>query len=258
MDAWSKLRESWGPGAQRLPAGGEVRLVLREVDEGVVLLVSGGSGRCDAQALLESVPELVAVWRVHRRVPARLLAGQSEVHETWMGERVAVPVSSFSQVNKTVGELLHVRVLGLASDRPGRVVDAYAGVGLFARTLAAQGRPAVAIELDPETAAAARNGSPEGMTVLEGRVEDLINDVLPTDLMIANPPRAGLHADVAAAVCDRPPGALIYVSCDPATLARDARRMADRFDLVAVETFDLFPQTAHVETVALFEPRTSA
>ena len=75
----------------------------------------------------------------------------------------------------------------------------------------------------------------------------------PADLVILNPPRAGVHADVADALALAPAERVIYVSCNPATLARDLKRMGETYRLESVRSFDLFPQTAHVETVVLLK-----
>jgi 23S rRNA (uracil1939-C5)-methyltransferase len=85
---------------------------------------------------------------------------------------------------------------------------------------------------------------------VEGAVEDRLPGVLPADVVIVNPPRGGLHPAVPEALRATPPARLIYISCDPATLARDLGRLGAGFALAGLRCFDLFPQTAHVETVA--------
>jgi 23S rRNA (uracil1939-C5)-methyltransferase len=114
--------------------------------------------------------------------------------------------------------------------------------------------------------------NPAGIIRHIGRVEDLVGTLRHPGAVIANPPRAGLHARVTRALLERRPARIVYVSCDPATLARDlgrlcgtiaeppgraaeppSRRAAEPYALTAVQPFDLFPQTAHVETVALLE-----
>jgi 23S rRNA (uracil1939-C5)-methyltransferase len=77
--------------------------------------------------------------------------------------------------------------------------------------------------------------------------------LMPADIAVANPPRTGLGPEVAAHLAARPPARFVYISCDPATLARDAARLAPVFRLISVKAFDLFPQTSHVETVARFD-----
>jgi 23S rRNA (uracil1939-C5)-methyltransferase len=86
-----------------------------------------------------------------------------------------------------------------------------------------------------------------------GRVEDVLRELRPPDLVIVNPPRSGMDARVSAELERLLPRRLVYISCDPATLARDLQRLPG-FDLKLVQAFDLFPQTTHVETVAVLEP----
>ena len=144
-----------------------------------------------------------------------------------------------------------------ASDRPTRsavrrdaagqkIVDAYCGVGLHARRLANAGAEVVGIELDPHAAAEAARG---GVRIVEDTVESALPAALPADLVILNPPRGGVDPLVIAALVQTPPPRIIYVSCDPATLARDISRLRDFYALTSVRCFDLFPQTTHVETV---------
>tara|TARA_Y100000996_G_C22536159_1_gene648344 strand:- start:772 stop:1095 length:324 start_codon:yes stop_codon:yes gene_type:complete len=86
--------------------------------------------------------------------------------------------------------------------------------------------------------------------VQEGLVEDLLPALLPAEVLVFNPPRSGLHEDVPAQILANAPRRILYVSCDPATLARDVKRLGDQYALDRLRAFDLFPQTAHVEAVA--------
>jgi len=84
------------------------------------------------------------------------------------------------------------------------------------------------------------------------RVEDRIGKLLPADVVIVNPPRTGLAEGVTDSLRSGAPARLVYVSCDPATLARDLRRLGvTGGDLVTLQAFDMFPQTSHVETLAV-------
>jgi 23S rRNA (uracil1939-C5)-methyltransferase len=155
------------------------------------------------------------------------------------------------QVNDAVAAELRDHVIALTlAHHPGRAVDAYAGRGDTAVPLASAGVVVTAIELDRDAAAhgARRLSSPSRM--IHGRVEDEIARSLPADVVLVNPPRAGLHERVgnAFAAAAAPPGAVIYVSCNPATLARDIARMPG-YHIASIVAFDMFPQTAHVETV---------
>ena len=243
LDAWGALRAGWGEAAAWLPRGERLRLTLRDGAGGVVLVVEGGEVGWSAAPLLEAVPVLRAIW--HRPGPeggtAHLAAGAADAGSP-----------AFTQVNADVSALLAEHVLELAGflgTAVGTAVDAYAGVGEHARRLAHRGWKVTAIELDPMACRAARAAAADRYAVLEGRVEDLLEELLPVDLLVVNPPRAGLDPEVVHRVLDRPPRRVVYVSCDPATLARDVAALGSAYDATSVHCFDLFPQTAHVETV---------
>jgi 23S rRNA (uracil1939-C5)-methyltransferase len=164
--------------------------------------------------------------------------------------------ASFVQVNTGVGAALHEYVLDRArAHRPATVVDAYAGSGATAIPLARDGARVVAIESDRDATAYCASRLPEGSRAVAGRVEDVLDKALPADVVLINPPRTGIHEQVARMLQDATPAprAVIYVSCDPATLARDLGRMP-RYRIASIRAFDMFPQTAHVETVCELAP----
>lgn len=253
--AWRTLRATWGPDARRLPSGDELRLTLRSSRTGeVALLVDGGYAPGRPLDLLETVEGLVAVW--HRTGPAegyRLLGGLDTLRDVWADEEVELSGDVFTQVNRGASELLEAHVLErVAATAPDRVLDAYAGTGLYARRLEREGVDVTAIEAHPEAVAEARRAAPSSR-VLEGAVEARLAEALPVDVAILNPPRAGVAEAVADALAAAGPDRVVYVSCDPATLARDLRRLVDAYDVAGIRCFDLFPQTAHVETVVELE-----
>ncbi len=256
--AWGALRRGWGESACRLPSGDELRLTLRGSQAGdVVLAVDGGYGRGRPEALLEAVAGLAAVW--HRPARGRsfaLLAGDPSFRDRWGDEDLELSGDVFTQVNRGAAEHLEAYVLERAlSYGATTVVDAYCGVGLHARRLAREGLSVTGIEAHPDAVEEARRAAPEAR-FLEGRVEALLPDALPADLVVLNPPRAGVDAQVARALRRRPTR-LLYVSCDPATLARDVQRLGEAYRVAGVRCFDLFPQTAHVETVMELECATT-
>lgn len=174
------------------------------------------------------------------------------------------PGASFVQVNPEIAALLLREVVARTSALDARTaIDAYSGAGDTAATLTAQGVRVVAIESDAEATAycGARQHAPA--RVVTARVEDVLASLLPADVVILNPPRTGVHERVTKALA-RVPGsaaagdirAILYVSCDPATLARDVSRLKGWrvHDLVC---FDMFPQTSHVETVCELRPETA-
>ncbi|HKP74553.1 MAG TPA: methyltransferase domain-containing protein, partial [Longimicrobiaceae bacterium] len=232
-----------------------LRLTLRANAAGEVsLLVEGGYSPGRPEELIAAVPGLVSIWHRPREADPELIAGAPGLPETWGDETVELSGAAFLQVNREAAALLEAHVAELAGEVAGlRIVDAYCGVGFHARRFARAGARVVGIELDPQAVDEATRAAPEGARFLQGPVEELIRAELPADLVILNPPRAGVHADVAEALVAAPAERIIYVSCNPATLARDLKRLAPAYRLAGTRSFDLFPQTAHVETVALLE-----
>jgi 23S rRNA (uracil1939-C5)-methyltransferase len=250
--AWGHLRASWGTGAAYLPSGERLRLTLRVTAQADIgLVIDGGYSAGQPARLLESVPQLRSIWQRPRGADEyRLLGGESAFAESWLDEDVAVSGAVFLQVNRAAAELLEEHVLERArSGHSDSVIDAYCGVGLHARRLARLGHQVVGIELDPAAVQEARRGAPENARFVAGRVEEVIGNVLPADLVIVNPPRAGLEPPATHALLAKPPARILYVSCDPATLARDLSQLTGTFRITDVHCFDLFPQTTHVETV---------
>lgn len=249
--AWRALREGWGAAAERLPRGRTLELVLRNADSGVGLTVLGGSRWADPDALLAAVPPLNGVWwRPEGKDEAHWVAGVETLSDTWNGEALSLSGSGFLQANREGAMTLWTLIAReIGKPRGKRVVDAYCGVGVYGRLLARHGAEVVGVELDPAACAAAAVGAPGGFAVRHGRVEDVLPEVLPADLVITNPPRQGMHADAVSALLQSPPMRLVYVSCDPATLARDLAAMSERFEVIRLQAVDLFPQTAHVETL---------
>jgi 23S rRNA (uracil1939-C5)-methyltransferase len=144
--------------------------------------------------------------------------------------------------------LAHVERLIVATN-PRYVVDAYAGSGDLAVRLHARGIRVTAIEFDEEASAWSARQLPHPSRAIAARVEDILARHLPADVVVLNPPRAGVDAAVTSALENSAAASrLIYVSCDPATLARDVARMPT-WQVVSATAFDMFPQTAHVETV---------
>lgn len=251
-NVWRSLREAWGMDAALLPAGKRLRLNLRASERGQVgLLVEDGASDGAADELIGKVPGLSGIWRRDRAggEPV-LLAGRSSIQERWGADSLEVSGGVFLQVNRRAAQLLEADVIGRAGELEGRkVLDAYCGIGLLARRYARDGADVVGIDIDGLAIAEAQRAAPEARFVT-GPVEEHIDDLLPADLVVLNPPRKGLARPIIQSLLANRPPRLIYVSCNPATLARDLSLLASGYSLVGLRSFDLFPQTAHVETVA--------
>lgn len=199
------------------------------------------------------------------------MRGDGVLTEEVAGHRFGFPADGFFQVNSAGAEAIVDAVLELCGELRGLLVwDLYAGVGLLSLPLAAAGAEVVAVEGHEGSCTwAARNAEQAGLTLsvahepveaFTARVragapdDELAGPVFdPPDVVVLDPPRVGAGADVCGDLAALHPGQIVYVSCDPAALARDARTLADLgYRLRRAIPLDLFPQTHHVETVALF------
>lgn len=186
------------------------------------------------------------------------LSGRPWMEEELGGRRWHVSAGSFFQVNTSMAEQLVALVREFAAPLSGneRVVDAYAGVGTFGLSLAADARLVWLVESHPRSVADARVNASElrNVEILEGAAEA----VLPAwpagrprpDVAVLDPPRAGCQPALLDALVSLGVPRIVYVSCDPATLARDLRHLARAgYRVEAVQPVDMFPQTYHIETV---------
>jgi 23S rRNA (uracil1939-C5)-methyltransferase len=230
-----------------LPDERMLRGAVRLFDHGgASFVLEGGHAWPRVREFFEAVPELVELWWVPEGARRRLLR-QREAPQAG---------ASFVQVNAPVAAALRDHVIERArAYAPASLVDAYAGTGDTASPLAIDGIRVTAIELDREAAARCAERLPEGSRSLTGPVEELLPSALPADVVILNPPRAGVDARVTDVLESPASGAraIVYVSCNPATLARDLARMPS-WRLASAVGFDMFPQTAHVETVCELQP----
>ena len=184
-------------------------------------------------------------------------AGSPTAHFQIKDAMFQVSAGSFFQVNTSLIEPLIDQVVSKLDARAGQsALDAYCGVGLFSRFIAPTADRVIGIESSRSAMADARVNLAqfEQVDLRVGRVEEIL-PALPTpiDAAVVDPPRAGCGPQVIQALIERSIKRLVYVSCDPATLARDARQLIDSgYRLVEVQPVDMFPQTYHLETVTLF------
>jgi len=185
------------------------------------------------------------------------LHGPAHVEASVAGLVLRAHVRSFFQANRFLVEPLAQTVLELVPRGRSRVIDLYAGVGLFALPLAARGEPAVLAVEWARTAAedarwgARRNGLAQ-VQVVEGDVATALAGVGAEagEPILLDPPRTGVGPEVVSLLAGRAAETIVYVSCDPPTLGRDLARFGERgYRPDTVHLFDLFPDTFHVETV---------
>ena len=184
-----------------------------------------------------------------------IASGQGHYKERLLDRPFRIASPSFFQVNTKQAERL-AELVRERLDLSGTelVVDAYAGVGTFAVLLAPFVRKVVAIE---ESSAALKDAAIntlgiENLDFIEGRTEDVLDELAgDTDAVVLDPPRTGCHPEALQALVRQRPRRVVYVSCEPETLARDLSLLVQGgFQVERVEPLDMFPQTHHVECVA--------
>ncbi|HEY2896916.1 MAG TPA: hypothetical protein VGJ12_07255 [Gemmatimonadaceae bacterium] len=230
-----------------LPRARALRGAVRIDETSATFVLEGGDVWPDALRFFEAVPALAELWWIPEKKRRRLM--QQRGNASTLG-------ASFAQVNAPVAAQMHEYVLArVMSYRPTTVIDGYSGAGELALALADAGVRVAAIELDPDASAHAARRLPAGSQSNSGKVEEVLPSLLPSDVIVLNPPRTGIDGRVTEQLeqCSPPPRGIVYVSCNPATLARDLSRMP-RFGIAALRAYDMFPQTAHVETVCELVP----
>jgi 23S rRNA (uracil1939-C5)-methyltransferase len=244
--AWREILDS----SRFFPTVAELRGSVRITNDGPIFVMMGGMRWTTSAPFFDAVSSLAALWWENDE-GARKLVGERRASRS-----MQPPSASFSQVNPEVAMKLRKHVIAMVSGySPEKIVDAYSGAGETAIALAGMGAKVTAIELDSDSARWCAQHLPEGSISLRARVEEALPKALPADAVILNPPRAGTDAVVTEILQQQPvkPRVIAYISCNPATLARDVARLPG-YRIASVVPFDMFPQTAHVETVCELVP----
>jgi 23S rRNA (uracil1939-C5)-methyltransferase len=186
-----------------------------------------------------------------------LLAGDDHVIMEVLERAFRVSAGSFFQVNTIVTALLVSQLLEAVNpSREELVLDVYCGVGLFSAFLAERAGQVVGVEASPYAVYDFEVNLAEfdNVSIYEGEAGEVLPLLeLHPAIVVLDPPRAGVEIPALEAVIEMAPRLIAYVSCDPATLARDARRLvAGGYRLEEVTPYDLFPQTYHIESLSLF------
>ncbi len=241
--------------------------VVEVMDDGTVNLL--GETRAASLVTSEAMADLLAGEPLKSRAkdeeqaaPVRHGPPLGAWVERLAGRTFWVAPDSFFQVNTQAADLLLAEVAEHVPPGVDLLVDAHAGVGTFAIALADRAKRVVGFEVDGAAVHSSRwNALANNVAHADfrrGRAEDLMAR-LPAgerpDLVLLDPPRSGCHPSLLAEIIRRQVPRIVYVSCDPGTLARDIKILATAYDLVSARVVDLFPQTYHIETVAMLERR---
>jgi 23S rRNA (uracil1939-C5)-methyltransferase len=204
------------------------------------------------------------------------LRKQKHVRDGHYTLRSASEPRVFSQVNDEVAQALRDLIIDLVPPNQDLLIDAYCGAGFFAKALLNKFERVIGIDWDRFAIAAAKKNASEKETFIAGDVETelqkvgavhlnrpargtdtstrRLRSIAPTTIII-DPPATGLTEGVRKAISDLAPETLIYVSCNPPTLARDLKELQNRFSINSVTPLDMFPQTAEIEVLAHLEAR---
>lgn len=217
-------------------------------DGGLHAVVHGGAsvwgkGRALHDAARERDVTLT-VWFVPEGGLPRVVAGDSD---HW-------PATVFEQVHPVMGERVRRTAVELLDVQSGeRIWDLYAGIGEGSVLLAARNADVVSVERDANAVRVAARLLPSTVDRRTGAVEDVAPTLPAPATVLTNPPRGGMDAAATAAIVRAAPRRVVYISCDPATLARDVVAMSPRYRVTQLLAFDQFPQTAHLECIAVLE-----
>ena len=188
-------------------------------------------------------------------------SGYDAIYEVMEGLKFRIGPKSFYQTNSEQAYRLYSVVRDFASLNGSEVLyDLYTGTGTIALFLASQAQKVVGIEYVPEAIedaiVNARNNNIKNASFYAGDMKDILTDRFieengKPDVIVLDPPRAGIHPDVAKVILRSSPAKIVYVSCNPASQARDIALMKDNYIVEKVQPVDMFPHTHHVENVVL-------
>jgi 23S rRNA (uracil1939-C5)-methyltransferase len=217
-----------------------------------------------ASALLDALPSLAGV--VILGLPGgrgRVIAGQDFVHERVLDRVFRISAGSFFQVNPTQTPVLVEQAIAALNPQADDIaLDGYSGAGLFSLFLASRVASVLAIESQPSAVADARQSAAlngiHNITPEEGLLERVVGEKrrlrMRFDVALVDPPRSGCLPRALIELALLGPRTIVYVSCDPSTLARDLRILCDHgYQLTSAQPVDMFPFTSHIECVATCE-----
>lgn len=252
----------------RTTKGGEVMVILivgqaiqDQIDEAISFLKSSFPG-------IHSLNYIVNEKKndSFSDLPVYCVGGLPYITETLGDLSFRIGPTSFFQTNAIQAENLYSKTLAMAGLQGNEMVyDLYTGTGTIACYLAAKAKKVVGIEYVAAAIEDAHvNASINGLNNIRFYAGDM-KDVLTTeliakegqpDVVVTDPPRAGMHEAVVARLLEAQPERIVYVSCNPATQARDCQLMAEKYDVVKLQPVDMFPHTHHVENIALLKRKT--
>ncbi len=223
-----------------------------------------------AEQLVQRFPQVVSVVNTINTRLAQIATGEKEIllqGRPFIRDRIGpfvfnISPASFFQTNTLQAERLYQKVLEFADlDGKSIVWDLYAGAGTISLFLAQQAQMVIGFEAVSSAVADARKNAREheveNVRFVEGDLLYTLGHTKPLPrVLVTDPPRSGMHEKVVKLIAQIAPERIVYVSCNPTTLARDLKILSEKYRVVQVQPVDMFPQTYHIETVVLLERKT--
>jgi len=188
------------------------------------------------------------------------LKKQDYVTDELLGKRFKISSDSFYQVNRFVTSKLYEQVINVFKNQKRKtVLDLYCGTGTISLLVAPYAERVIGIEVIQDAIKNANDNKVlnkiENVEFICGKVEDYIEKFEEIDATIVDPPRAGLDSKTVTAILKIKPQTVVYVSCDPVTLARDLKALKEEYEIIKITPVDMFPNTYHVECVCVLNRR---
>lgn len=221
--------------------------------------------------IIETVPNLVSLIQnintqdtnVIMGKENRVLFGHDYYKDKLFDLEFKISSQSFFQVNSDQTEVLYQTALNMIDFKDtDTIIDAYSGIGTISLFLAKKAKKVIGVEIVSDAVRMAKENAKinniDNVEFIHDQAERFIPNYVKNeslDVLVVDPPRKGLHKDFTEAVLEAEPRTIVYISCNPKTLARDLERLSESYNIKKVQPVDMFPQTLHIESVVLLQKK---
>jgi 23S rRNA (uracil1939-C5)-methyltransferase len=250
----SGINRLW-PQLEIEPLTGIQRISLRQGMDDDLMIILDGSSPDELDFEVENLS--ISVVRVDPS-GSTVLAGSDHLIMEVLGRKFKVSASSFFQVNTSqAGAMVNLLLEQLPLDKHMTILDVYSGVGLFSAFLAEKVNRLVGVEISPEACGDFETNLDEfdHVELYEAAAENVLSNVqFHPQVIVMDPPRTGLGRKTVEGIVNQGASTLAYISCDPATLARDGKQLTSAgYTIKQLTVIDMFPQTFHIESMSVWE-----
>ncbi len=244
------------------------QLVIRGFEQFQVVLITGNDVINEKLTNdIMSIDKVVSLWQGInvRKNPVnmmpdkiKLISGRQDIDLSICGYDVSLHPQAFFQLNRLQAEAIYEKVSELISEKVSLAVEAYCGIGVMSMMIHDRAEEVIGVEIDARAVESARqNAKANGIENVSFRCNDAGSELIrlsrkrKIDLLIADPPRTGMSENFIQCLLKSPVRKIIYVSCNPATLARNIKELSRKYEVERVMPYDMFPNTPHIETITV-------